>query len=96
MTEFQKNVAQAAVAAAPAPQSSQTENVIEQLQKIEAAKVETILTELVKRRVLGCENTIPEEDATFGSQTFGSQPFSGMPPSPPIFFKFTKGPNWED
>jgi hypothetical protein len=97
MTEFEKDVAQAAVAAIPAPLGpQQTENVVEQLRRIESSKVEKTISELVKRGVLVCQNTLPPDDATFGSQTFGSQPFGGFPPVPPTFFKYTKGPHWED
>jgi len=96
MTEFEKNLAQAAIASAPAPQGQETENVVEQLRRIEASKVEAIINELVRREVLVCENTMPPEGATFRSPVQGSRPLGGLPPLPPTFFKFTKGQNWED
>jgi len=96
MTEFEKNVAQAAVAATPAPQGQQTENVVEQLRLIEASKVEAILSELVERKVLINENTMPPDNATFKPKPSGSRHSGGLPPLPPTFLKYTKGPNWED
>jgi hypothetical protein len=100
MTEFEKIVAQAAVAADPALLGpKQTQKVIEKMRQIEASKVEQTLSDLVKQEVLVCTNTMPPMDREvggFGTQGFGGAAFGGPPTFPPTFFKYEKGSKWQD
>ena len=97
MTEFEKDVAQAAVLADPAPLGQQqAQNVIEKLRQIEASRVEATITNLVNGGVLICENTMPPANAGAFSPPKPGSPKLGVPPFPPTFFKYTKGPKWED
>jgi hypothetical protein len=89
MTDLERRVAEAAVAANPAPLGPElTENVLAKADL--AGIVEKILSQLVKDGVLVCENTMAPPGAT--TKTRGSPPL-GIPPA---FFKYTKGPKWAE
>jgi hypothetical protein len=94
MTDFEKAVAQAAIAANPAPLgSSLTQNVVEKTDLV--GIVEQVLTKLVDEKVLVCESTMPQSGGgTWGSAPFGSQTWGAT--APPQFFKYTKGEKWEE
>ena len=95
MTEFEKKVAHAAVAADPAPLSNLKVSVLAKLPNEDSGKVDQTINDLVARGVIVCTNTVPPpETPGYDRKTFMANVAAGSPP--PTYFKYEKWQNWED
>jgi hypothetical protein len=94
MRDFEREVAEAALAADPAPGAKLTENVYAKLPNADQEKVDQTLNALVNGGVLICTNTVPPAGAPgFDKSSFLRGVASGSPP--PTYFKYEKGHAWK-
>jgi hypothetical protein len=95
MTDFERQVAEAAIAADPAPGVKLKENVLAKLPNADQERVDQMINALVNRGVLICTNTIPPPGAPgFDKTSFLKSVASGSPP--PTYFKYEKGMKWNN
>src|ERR1700733_4325765 len=95
MTDLEMEVAEAAIAADPAPGAKLKESVFAKLPHADQEMVDQTINALVDRGVLVCTNAVPPPGAPgFDKTSFLKDVASGS--LPPTYFKYEKGPGWND